>query len=59
VRARELAPTGLAHTTHTQREREGSALRLASIGGTRLSDAGARAGAGTRARPGLKWAGLG
>jgi hypothetical protein len=41
VRARELAPIGLAHGT----EREGGALGLAPTGGTRLSDAG-----GTHAR---------
>jgi hypothetical protein len=54
VRARETAPTGLAHGT--KREGEGSALGLAPTGGTRLSDAG-----GTRARAwaGLKWVGLG
>jgi hypothetical protein len=52
VRARELAPTCLAHGT--ERERDGSALELAPTGGARLSDAG-----GARTRAGLKWAGLG
>jgi hypothetical protein len=55
VRARELAPTGLAHGA--EREGEG-ALRLAPTGGARLSGTGG-ALARACARACAKWADLG
>jgi hypothetical protein len=58
VHAGELAPTGLAHVTERERERERGAIGLAPTGGTRLSgrrSAQARARAGARLN-GSSWA---
>jgi hypothetical protein len=58
ARARETAPTGLAHGAARERGRGGT-LELAPTGGTRLSDAkGARARVGARLS-GPVWAKIG
>jgi hypothetical protein len=53
VRARELAPTGLAHGTERERGKR------ARVGADRRDPPVRRRGARARAWPGLKWVGLG
>jgi hypothetical protein len=58
MRVGELAPIGLAHATH--RERERGAIGLVPTGETCLSGrGGARVGARARAGGWVKWAALG